>query len=335
LVFRFFTGQLSSWNDPERSANEQLLAFLEGPAEGNKGVVAVLFLIVSIAGPKIAEKGSFEVHVLSEFQPGVGLGSSGAFNVCLSAALLRFFGHTSNGEDVEVDNASLSARGWKDIKKPSETMSQLVNRWAYAAETIMHGSPSGIDNSISTFGGAVAFQSGKITVIEQVPPLKFAITNTKVPRSTKILVGNVGKLRKQFPPVFDPLIQSVEQISRTTLQIFSSHVTTNDAQVQKDLEQQIEALMDVNQGILNAIGVGHSSLDLVVKTSIALNFHSKLTGAGGGGCAITFIPTGTEEADVAALRGSMKEHGFDCFDAKIGAAGVLHHSSTPELFNKQ
>lgn len=327
-------GSLSAWNDPEKSANEQLLQFLDKPADGNKGVVAVLFLIVSIAGSKIAEKGSFEVHVLSEFQPGVGLGSSGAFNVSLSAALLRFFGYTDHVEDVAIDNAAKSARGWTDIKKPSETISQLVNRWAYAAETIMHGQPSGIDNSISTFGGAVAFQSGKISVIHEVPTLKLAITNTKVPRSTKILVGNVGKLRKDFPAVFDPLIQSVEQISQTTLKIFSSHVNSTDVSVQKDLERQIEKLIDINQGILNAIGVGHPSLDLVVKLSDAHHLHSKLTGAGGGGCAVTFLPSDTEDVVVSALREDIKAQGFDCFDAKIGAAGVLHHSAVPSIFTK-
>jgi mevalonate kinase len=328
-----YTGSLSAWDDPEKSANEQLLTFLEKPAQGNKGVVAVLFLIVSIGGSKLKEVGSFSVHVRSEFQPGVGLGSSGAFNVALSSGLLRFFGHASAKDDVEVPHALGSARGWTDIKKPSETVSVLINRWAYAAETIMHGQPSGIDNSISTFGGAVAFQSGKISVIHEVPPLKLAVTNTKVPRSTKILVGNVGILRKRFPAVFDPLIQSVESISKTTLSIFESYVSTTETSQHQELESQFQALMDVNQGILNAIGVGHPALDLVVKLSMSHNLHSKLTGAGGGGCAITFLPTGTSSTTIEALRSDLSEAGFDCFDAKIGASGVLQHTTTPVIFN--
>jgi len=323
---------LKSWDDPDRYAHEHLLAFLEKAAHFNKGIVAVLFLIVSIGGEKLSSTGSFEVHVRSEFQPGVGLGSSGAFNVALSAAFLRFFGRSNEDETLDVHHASGSARGWIDIKKPTETSAILLNRWAYAAESIMHGQPSGIDNSISTFGGAVAFQSGTISVIPHVPPLKLAITNTKVPRSTKTLVGNVGALRKRFPPVFDPLIQSVEQISKTTLSIFHDYVHTNETEKHKELEANFEALMDVNQGILNAIGVGHQSLDLVVKLSAAYKLHSKLTGAGGGGCAITFIPTGTAEDDVEALRNDLSEAGFDCFDAKIGAAGAVFHSSLPNIF---
>lgn len=313
-------------------ANEKLLEFLETPADGNKGVVAVLFLIVSIAGSRLAEKGSIELHVLSEFQPGVGLGSSGAFNVCLSAALIRFFGLSTSDGDVAVEHAAACARGWADIKKPSETMSHIVNRWAYAAETIMHGKPSGIDNSISTFGGAVAFQSGKLSIIHDVPALKLAITNTKVPRSTKILVSKVGELRKLAPAVFDPLITSVEQISQTTLRIFNDYIKATTNEETEKLEAEIEALVDVNQGILNAIGVGHPALDLVVKLSAQLGMHAKLTGAGGGGCAITFVRAATPSGSVDQLRNELDEAGFDCFDAKIGAAGVLYHDNVPSIF---
>ena len=327
---------MCSWDDPDVMANEKLLEFLDKPAKGDKGVVAVLFLITSIAGARLAEKGSFEVHVLSEFQPGVGLGSSGAFNVCLSAALLRFFDRSTSDSDTPVDHVDACARGWSDVKTPSDPMCHLVNRWAYSAETIMHGKPSGIDNSISTFGGAVAFQSGKISIIHDVPALKLAITNTKVPRSTKILVSKVGELRKLVPAVFDPLITSVEQISQTTLRIFADYVkATTDADKEK-LESELEALIDVNQGILNAIGVGHQALDLVVKVSSQFNLRAKLTGAGGGGCAITLVRSSTPAESVDSLRAELSEAGFDCFDAKIGAAGVLYHSNVPAIFeNKQ
>lgn len=48
----------------------------------------------------------------------------------------------------------------------------------------------------------------------------------------------------------------------------------------------------MNQHHLNAIGVGHSSLDRVCQVSAAHGLHSKLTGAGGGGCAITLLRPG-------------------------------------------
>ena len=50
--------------------------------------------------------------------------------------------------------------------------------------------------------------------------------------------------------------------------------------------------MSVNHGLLCSLGVSHPALSAVVDTARTLGgLHSKLTGAGGGGCAVTLIPT--------------------------------------------
>lgn len=49
----------------------------------------------------------------------------------------------------------------------------------------------------------------------------------------------------------------------------------------------------MNQHHLNALGVGHSSLDQLCQVTAAHGLHSKLTGAGGGGCGITLLKPGT------------------------------------------
>jgi len=38
-----------------------------------------------------------------------------------------------------------------------------INKLAYSLELLIHGSPSGVDNSVATYGGAVSFLKGKIT----------------------------------------------------------------------------------------------------------------------------------------------------------------------------
>ena len=54
-----------------------------------------------------------------------------------------------------------------------------------------------------------------------------------------------------------------------------------------------QELIDMNQHHLNALGVGHTSLDQLCQVTMAHGLHSKLTGAGGGGCGITLLRPGT------------------------------------------
>lgn len=60
-----------------------------------------------------------------------------------------------------------------------------------------------------------------------------------------------------------------------------------------EFENHLEAFIDINHQVLNGLGVGHRSLDLIVQKSAALGLHSKLTGAGGGGFAFTLLRRST------------------------------------------
>lgn len=51
-----------------------------------------------------------------------------------------------------------------------------------------------------------------------------------------------------------------------------------------------QELMELNHNLLNAMGVGHPTLDQIVAVTKRHGFYSKLTGAGGGGCAFVLVP---------------------------------------------
>lgn len=57
----------------------------------------------------------------------------------------------------------------------------------------------------------------------------------------------------------------------------------------------------MNQHHLSALGVGHASLDQLCRVTMAHGLHSKLTGAGGGGCGITLLRPGTGLGQWAGL----------------------------------
>lgn len=56
---------------------------------------------------------------------------------------------------------------------------------------------------------------------------------------------------------------------------------------------QCQELVRMNQCLLNCLGVGHTSLDQVAALAASQGFSAKLTGAGGGGCALLVYHVGT------------------------------------------
>lgn len=59
--------------------------------------------------------------------------------------------------------------------------------------------------------------------------------------------------------------------------------------------ETLEQLIDANHAHLVSLGVGHPALEAVKAkaNSRPWQLHTKLTGAGGGGCAVTIIPDGS------------------------------------------
>ena len=84
------------------------------------------------------------IKVESEIPLGAGLGSSAALSVCLAAGLRAIKYRKS-----ELNNDAL------------EKVCQL----ALISEKILHGRPSGIDNTASTYGGFIHFKQGELKSI--------------------------------------------------------------------------------------------------------------------------------------------------------------------------
>lgn len=93
----------------------------------------------------------------------------------------------------------------------------------------------------------------------------------------------------------------------------------------------VSKLVRINHSLLNGLGVGHEALDHVVALSAAQGFVAKLTGAGGGGCALTLLPPSClpdyDEARVrdglAAVVAACEALGYESFRTQLGGDGVL------------
>ena len=74
--------------------------------------------------------------------------------------------------------------------RPGDSVRSLIDGWAYAAECILHGKPSGLDNAVACAGDAMRLSKkgghGALSFepVEPFPQLHVLLTNTRVPRKT-------------------------------------------------------------------------------------------------------------------------------------------------------
>ncbi|NXQ36394.1 KIME kinase, partial [Alaudala cheleensis] len=297
---------------PRGSEGLSVLEFagIAAGASGPESLATLAFLYMCLA---ISAKDwpSLDILVWSELPTGAGLGSSAAYAVCLAAALLMVCGAIS----CPLQEGESTAR-W------TEEELTLINSWAFRGEQVIHGNPSGVDNAVGTWGGALRYQAGKITPLKRVPTLRILLTNTKVPRSTKVLVAGVKEKILKFPAIMNPVLDSIDAISQECQSVLEAMPANPSPEHYPVLEE----FFDINQHHLNVLGVGHPSLDRLCQVTASHSLHSKLTGAGGGGCGITLLPPDTSLLAVAAAKQDLCACGFECWETKIGAPGVSLHS---------
>ncbi|XP_043571190.1 mevalonate kinase-like [Chiloscyllium plagiosum] len=180
--------------------------------------------------------------------------------------------------------------------------------------------------------GILRYHAGKIVPLSSVPTLRILLTNTKVPRSTKVLVAGVKDKLNKLPSIIKPVLDSIDAISCECERVLAAIASGNAIDEHYTI---LEELIDINQHHLNVIGVGHSSLDRLCQITATYGLHSKLTGAGGGGCGLTLLRPDTSHSVVEASTQALKDFGFLRSSFQEGyrsTAARSHPLSYPVLF---
>ncbi|BGP25733.1 cystathionine beta-lyase [Rhodotorula toruloides] len=242
-----------------------------------------------------------------------GLGSSAAYSVAVASSLLYSHGI------LPAPASSPSA----DSSIPIEH-ANMVNSWAFLAEKVIHGTPSGVDNTVATHGGAIAFRravkgrEGSMHVLKGFDKVEFLLTDTKVPRDTKTLVAGVARRKLEEPDTINPLLSSIQRISDEAQACLSSTTLSRSEQL-----DTLSRLVEQNHQHLVSLGVGHVALEAVRSKTKEQpwGLATKLTGAGGGGCAVTVVPDGYPEDKLTALRAALANTGFETYATSVGGRG--------------
>jgi mevalonate kinase len=197
----------------------------------------------------------------------------------------------------------------------------------------IHGNPSGVDNTVASQGKAVFFQrldptkNPKVKPLLDFPELPLLLVDTHQSRSTAIEVAKVTTLRKNYPAIANLVLDAIDGVTTSALELItqSDFDATDPASL-----QHLGQLIAVNHGLLVSLGVSHPKLEriraIIDHTGIG---WTKLTGAGGGGCAITILKPSTEddkpaqEARVlAGLKEELEAEGFEIFRTTLAGDGV-------------
>lgn len=183
---------------------------------------------------------------------------------------------------------------------------EQVNEAAYEGEKGYHGTPSGIDNTASTYGGLVWFTRDlkggppKFETLKLKRPVHLVIASTGLTASTKDVVGDVKIKKEESPDWFESLSSEYNQIVHDG----------KDALIQLDLEK-VGKLMNRNHELLQEMTVSCKELDNLVdiaRRSGAIG--AKMTGTGRGG---NMIALASDEKSVRKIAAALE---------KAKAAGV-------------
>ncbi len=224
-----------------------------------------------------------QCRVFSHIPIGAGLGSSAAVAVAFSAAYAGVHG-------IELD------RG-------------LVNKAAYAAEEYNHGRPSGIDNTVASYGGFVLYKRGLgVKPLESRVELDALVINTRIQRSTRKAVEYFQRNLSLLEGIRDELIGLVDRLVLKGVELLEK----------KDLER-FGRIMFLSHGLLSGMGVSVPELDWIVHTASAHGaYGAKLTGAGMGGSAIVIGNRGV----LSTVERECRKKGFEVYQVRLGVEGV-------------
>ncbi len=181
-----------------------------------------------------------------------------------------------------------------------------VNKLAFESEKVAHGHPSGIDNTVATFGKTVLYRRGDPVLMEELHlphKIPLVIAMSGVESLTAKMVARVRSAWERNRDLYERIFDQIDALTLQGLKAMQSN----------DLEHLGE-LMNINQGLLNALQVSCWELEELIQIARENGAAgAKLTGGGGGGSIIAVCPDGTENV-VKAIR----DAGYQAMEVEIG-----------------
>ena len=240
--------------------------------------------VIGIVLQKLGIKEGVSVEISSDVPVGSGLGSSSSLSVALAKCIAETFGKRLDLSEI--------------------------NSIAYELEKIIHGTPSGGDNSASCYGGLLWFKRGEsgntIKSLKEEIPQKlenFVLVYTGQPEKT---TGELVQSVRNIPEAVRN--KHIKAIGEASLKMRA-------ALAKKDMIT-VRDCMNTAQENLAALGVSTPAIDKIAKAMRNIAGAGKLCGAGGGGIMLCY------HHDKKKLVSVINNLGYEPIEVELAVEGV-------------
>ena len=217
----------------------------------------------------LSNKG-MRIEVFPDIPRGMGLGGSAAIAVAIIRGLSNHF------------NLGLS--------------DEEVNGMAFESEKIAHGNPSGIDNTMATFGQPLNYRTGEPPLVERLninESFSLVVGFSRHEGVTAKTVRNVREGWRKNTAMYEKIFDDIDDLVLKSV----TAIQNNDFAL-------LGQMMNFCQGLLNALQVSNPELErLIGLAREAGALGAKLTRGGGGGAMVALVKKDSEVAEAIESEG--------------------------------
>jgi hydroxymethylglutaryl-CoA reductase len=257
---------------PRWGIEQRVPPMSENP-QGVTGILALLLERLDLASRALT------IEAFPNVPRAMGLGGSSALAVAVIRALSDHF-------KLDLSN-------------------ERVNELAFECERAAHGTPSGVDNTIATYGSTLLFENNGSPSFQEVRPagsVSIAIGISGKESLTATTVAQVRKAWERQPERYERIFDQIGDLTRAGTEA-----------LQDGAYQELGELMNLCQGYLNALQVSTPELEELIHIARRRGaVGAKLTGGGGGGSVIALCPDGADDVVDA-----MQNSGFEALSFEL------------------
>ena len=256
---------------PRWGIEQRVPPMSENP-QGVTGVLALLLERLDLASR------SLTIEAFPNVPRAMGLGGSSALAVAVIRALSNHF---------KLDLSD-----------------ERVNELAFECERAVHGTPSGVDNTIATYGSTLLFENKGAPSFQEVRPARSVSIAIGISGKESLTATTVARVRRAWerqPQRYERIFDQIGDLTRAGTEA-----------LQDGAYQELGELMNLCHGYLNALQVSTPELEELIHIARRCGaVGAKLTGGGGGGSVIALCPDGADDVVEAMQNSGFEALSFD------------------------